>query len=67
MNGKFTGYIPLDKLKVTYSQSSGPGGQNVNNVETKVDVRFRIESADWLTPEIQNYLLKEVSFDIKND
>ncbi|XP_065080423.1 large ribosomal subunit protein mL62 [Ochlerotatus camptorhynchus] len=45
---KFNGFIPLDKLEVTHSRSSGPGGQNVNTVSTKVDIRFHLESASWL-------------------
>ena len=32
--------IPPDELRITYSSSSGPGGQNVNKLETKVDVRY---------------------------
>ena len=31
--------IPPDDLRITYSSSSGPGGQNVNKLATKVDVR----------------------------
>ncbi|EAT37697.1 AAEL010339-PA [Aedes aegypti] len=46
---KFTGFIPLDKLEITHSRSSGPGGQNVNTVSTKVDIRFHLESANWLS------------------
>lgn len=37
-----------DSLKITYSRSSGPGGQNVNSVNTKVDTRFHVETAEWL-------------------
>ena len=36
----FTGFIPVDDLKITYSCSSGPGGQNVNRIKTKVDLRY---------------------------
>ena len=32
--------IPSDQLRITYSSSSGPGGQNVNKLATKVDVRY---------------------------
>ncbi|XP_058824552.1 large ribosomal subunit protein mL62 [Topomyia yanbarensis] len=46
---KFNGFIPLDKLDITYSRSGGPGGQNVNTTNTKVDVRFYLESASWLS------------------
>jgi ribosome-associated protein len=31
------------------SRSSGPGGQNVNKVETKVEARFNIEKSNLLT------------------
>ena len=31
--------IPESELKITFSSSSGPGGQNVNKLATKVDVR----------------------------
>jgi hypothetical protein len=36
----FSGYIPIKDVKITYSTSSGPGGQNVNRVATKVDLRY---------------------------
>merc|ERR1712112_155268 len=45
---EFSGYIPVDQLKLTYMRSSGPGGQNVNKVNSKVDMRFHLESANWL-------------------
>lgn len=32
LNEKFNGFIPIEKLDITYSASSGPGGQNVNKV-----------------------------------
>ncbi|NXN95032.1 ICT1 hydrolase, partial [Rhinopomastus cyanomelas] len=40
--------IPMDRLTVSYSRSSGPGGQNVNKVNTKAEVRFHLASADWI-------------------
>ena len=45
----FSGHIPMDEVSVTYSLSSGPGGQNVNKNRTKVDIRFKLASASWLT------------------
>lgn len=32
--------IPKSELKVRFSRSSGPGGQNVNRRETKVELEF---------------------------
>eukprot|EP01080_Neovahlkampfia_damariscottae_P011221 gene11221-4043_t len=37
-------------------RSSGPGGQNVNKVNTKVLLKFHIESADWITEHIKKRL-----------
>ncbi|KAG2378911.1 hypothetical protein C9374_008059 [Naegleria lovaniensis] len=55
----FDGHIPKEKLIITFSRSSGPGGQNVNKVNTKVDVRLPIDSADWI-PDIVKERLKEL-------
>jgi len=33
-------YIPASALTITASRASGPGGQNVNKVASKVDVRL---------------------------
>ena len=35
-------HIPLDKLDYSFAKSSGPGGQNVNKVNTKAEVRYII-------------------------
>ena len=43
--------IPDDKLLLSYSRSSGAGGQNVNKVNTKVELRLHIPSAHtWGLP-----------------
>ncbi|KAM8729084.1 large ribosomal subunit protein mL62 [Acanthopagrus schlegelii] len=44
-------HIPVDRLTVSYSRSSGPGGQHVNKVSTKAEVRFHVHTADWI-PEV---------------
>lgn len=55
---KFNGFIPIDKLDITYSRSSGPGGQHVNCVNTKVDLRFQVSSATWLNEDIKKQLIE---------
>ncbi|XP_043502337.1 peptidyl-tRNA hydrolase ICT1, mitochondrial [Polistes fuscatus] len=58
-SAKFNGYIPIEKLNITYNRSSGPGGQHVNTVNTKVDLRFNVEDATWLSTEIKKKLLEQ--------
>ncbi len=43
--------IPQRELKVTFSRSKGPGGQNVNKVNTKVTLYFNVEHSEALTQE----------------
>ena len=50
--------IPRDKLTIRYSRSGGPGGQNVNKVETKVEIRFHVASADWISDPVKSRLLR---------
>ncbi|XP_035433187.2 peptidyl-tRNA hydrolase ICT1, mitochondrial [Spodoptera frugiperda] len=66
-NEKFSGFIPIDKLDITYSASSGPGGQNVNKVHTKVDLRFKPSEADWLHPDIKAKLIEQFANKLSKD
>ncbi len=51
--------IPDDELRFTFSRSSGPGGQNVNKVETRVTLAFDVAGSPSLTDE-QKRRLSEV-------
>ncbi|KAJ1548295.1 plasma membrane H+-ATPase [Cladochytrium tenue] len=48
--------IPRDRLEFSFSRSSGPGGQNVNKVNTKAEVRFKVYDADWMPEEVRRRL-----------
>ena len=52
----FSGVIPVKELDIRYSGSSAPGGQNVNKSATKVEARFNLESASWLSAETKDVL-----------
>jgi ribosome-associated protein len=46
--------IPIDRVTVRTSRSGGPGGQNVNKVSSRVEVRFVLEEAGWIPPEVRS-------------
>eukprot|EP01114_Cavostelium_apophysatum_P009815 TRINITY_DN23099_c0_g1_i1.p1 TRINITY_DN23099_c0_g1~~TRINITY_DN23099_c0_g1_i1.p1 ORF type:complete len:170 (-),score=18.26 TRINITY_DN23099_c0_g1_i1:183-692(-) len=43
--------IPRSRVILSYARSSGPGGQNVNKVNTKAELRFKVSEADWIPEE----------------
>lgn len=45
--------IPARDLAWTAVRASGPGGQNVNKVSSKVDLRFDLAGTSALSPELK--------------
>ncbi|MDP2114070.1 MAG: alternative ribosome rescue aminoacyl-tRNA hydrolase ArfB, partial [Bacteroidota bacterium] len=49
------------------SRSSGPGGQNVNKVNSKIELRFNIQNSSILTDDQKELLLSKLSTKISLD
>ncbi|XP_073153857.1 uncharacterized protein [Henckelia pumila] len=50
--------ITLDHVTISYARSGGPGGQNVNKVNTKVDMRFNVKNANWLSERVRERIMQ---------
>ena len=55
------------ELNFSFSRSSGPGGQNVNKVNTKVELRFNINNSTILSEEEKFLLISKLEKQISND
>jgi ribosome-associated protein len=55
------------ELIFSASRSGGAGGQNVNKVSSKVELRFHIDSSSLLNPEEKSLLKEKVAGRINND
>ncbi|TYH46519.1 hypothetical protein ES332_D11G341600v1 [Gossypium tomentosum] len=55
-----TPQITLDHVTVSFARSGGPGGQNVNKVNTKVDMRFNVKQAYWFSDRIRERIMQMV-------
>jgi ribosome-associated protein len=49
--------IRQDEFKFSTSRSGGPGGQNVNKVNTKIELRFRIAESHFLSDAEKEIIL----------
>lgn len=59
--------IPEDEMRFSFARSGGPGGQNVNKVETKVEVRWRPADSRALSDADREWLLGRLAGRLTND
>ncbi len=53
--------IPDDELRLTFSRSSGPGGQNVNKVASKATLHWAVATSPSLPEDIRQRFLEVYS------
>lgn len=51
--------IPLDELQFTFVRSSGPGGQNVNKVNSKAVLRWRVTESPSLPAAVRQRFIEK--------
>ena len=58
--------IPSNEIQWRFSRSSGPGGQNVNKIESQVEILFNIQKSRSLNYSQKNLLLEKCNNKVLN-
>ncbi|XP_019748177.1 large ribosomal subunit protein mL62 isoform X2 [Hippocampus comes] len=53
------GQITTRVFKYSFHRSSGPGGQHVNKVNTKTEIRFHVLTADWIPEDVRQKIMEK--------
>ncbi len=59
--------IDLDELAFDFTRASGPGGQNVNKVSTRVTLRFDLDGSPSLTARQKSRIREALATRISQD
>jgi ribosome-associated protein len=59
--------IPAGELSVQFARSGGPGGQNVNKVASKVDLRWNVAASTALSDDDRSWLLAKLAKRLTSD
>jgi ribosome-associated protein len=59
--------IPAEELAFTFARSAGPGGQNVNKVNTKAVLRWPVAASSSLPPAVRGRFLAKYGNRVNNE
>ena len=59
--------VPLRELQFTFARSSGPGGQNVNKLNTKATLRWQVDRTKSLPVDVKNRFRQKYANRITQD
>jgi ribosome-associated protein len=60
-------HIPHSELEFSFVRSSGPGGQNVNKVNSKAVLHWNIYTSPSLLPQMRETLIQRLGAQISRD
>jgi ribosome-associated protein len=59
--------IPASELAISFARSGGPGGQNVNKVSSKVELRWNVRDSRALTTSDHELILQNLGNKLTTD
>jgi ribosome-associated protein len=60
-------FIPMSEIDFSYARSSGPGGQNVNKVNSKAVLRWNLVLSPSIGLELRGRLLMKLTSKLNSD